>query len=157
MSAKMQQLHPCGRAPSLCSEDNADVGFGEVGVSPLFWPPWSLSCSSVPICTCCELWVCAQSCPTLCNPMDWSQTGSSVLGNFQAEILGWVAISYYSGSSRPRIPLLSLASPALVGRFFTTGTPRKPHLHVPLQKLILVKYVIGTYKVIDIRHSWQSH
>ena len=34
----------------------------------------------------------------------------------------------------PGIPLLSLVSPALVGRFFTTGTPGKPH--VPLQKLI---------------------
>ena len=34
-----------------------------------------------------------QSCCTLCNPMDCSQPGSSVLGIFQARILYWVAIS----------------------------------------------------------------
>ena len=35
----------------------------------------------------------AQSCPTLCNPMDCSLPGSSVHGIFQARILEWVAIS----------------------------------------------------------------
>ena len=32
--------------------------------------------------------------PTLCNPMDCSPTGSSVLGILQARILEWVAISF---------------------------------------------------------------
>ena len=41
----------------------------------------------------------AQSCPTLCNPMDCSLPGSSVHGNFQARILEWVDISYSRGSS----------------------------------------------------------
>ena len=36
----------------------------------------------------------AQSCPTLCNPMDWSPPGSSVYGILQAGILEWVAISF---------------------------------------------------------------
>ena len=31
--------------------------------------------------------VCAQSCPTLCNPMDCSLPGPSVRGLFQARIL----------------------------------------------------------------------
>ena len=44
----------------------------------------------------------AQSCPTLCNPMDCSQSGSSIDGIFQARILAWVAISFSRGSSRPR-------------------------------------------------------
>ena len=35
-----------------------------------------------------------QSCPTLCNPMDCSPPGSSVLGILQASILEWVAISF---------------------------------------------------------------
>ena len=35
----------------------------------------------------------AQSCPTLCNPMDYSPTGQSVYGIFQTWILEWVAIS----------------------------------------------------------------
>ena len=36
----------------------------------------------------------AQSCPTLCDPIDWSLPGSSVHGIFQARILEWVAISF---------------------------------------------------------------
>jgi len=36
----------------------------------------------------------AQSCPTLCDPMDCSLSGSSVYGILQARILEWVAISY---------------------------------------------------------------
>ena len=36
----------------------------------------------------------AQSCPTLCDPMDCSLPGSSVHGIFQAKILEWVAISF---------------------------------------------------------------
>ena len=41
----------------------------------------------------------AQSCPTLCHTMDWSLTGSSVHGIFQATVLEWVAISFSRGSS----------------------------------------------------------
>ena len=32
----------------------------------------------------------AQSCPTLCNPMDCSLPGSSVHGIFQERVLEWV-------------------------------------------------------------------
>ena len=41
----------------------------------------------------------AQSCPTLCSPMDCSLPGPSVHGIFQARILKWVAISSSRGSS----------------------------------------------------------
>ena len=44
----------------------------------------------------------AQSCPTLCNPMDCSLPGSSVHEIFQARILEWVAISFSRASSQPR-------------------------------------------------------
>ena len=44
----------------------------------------------------------AQSCPTLCDPMDYSPPGSSVHGILQARILEWVAISSSRGSSQPR-------------------------------------------------------
>ena len=40
----------------------------------------------------------AQSCPTLCNPIECSPQGSSVRGISQA-ILEWVAISFSKGSS----------------------------------------------------------
>ena len=41
----------------------------------------------------------AQSCLTLCDPMDCSLPGSSVHGIFQAKVLEWVAISFSRGSS----------------------------------------------------------
>ena len=40
----------------------------------------------------------AQSCLTLCDPMDCSLPGSSVHGIFQARILEWVAISFSRSS-----------------------------------------------------------
>ena len=44
----------------------------------------------------------AQSCLTLCGPMDCSLPGISVHGIFQARILEWVATSVSRGSSQPR-------------------------------------------------------
>ena len=59
-------------------------------------------------CCCCEV---AQSCPTLCNPMDCSLPGSSVHGIFQARILEWVAISFSRGLINPiSVPLTSFYS-----------------------------------------------
>ena len=40
-----------------------------------------------------------QSCPTLCNPIDWSPVGSSVHGIPQARIPEWVALPSSRGSS----------------------------------------------------------
>ena len=36
----------------------------------------------------------AQSCPTLCDPMDCSLSGSSVHGIFQARVLEWIASNH---------------------------------------------------------------
>ena len=44
----------------------------------------------------------AQSCLTLCNPMDCSLPGSSIHGIFQARILECIAISFSRRYSRPR-------------------------------------------------------
>ena len=46
--------------------------------------------------------VVAQSCLTLCVPMDCSLQGSSVLGIFQARVLEWVAIFFSKRSPQPR-------------------------------------------------------
>ena len=62
-----------------------------------------------------------QSCPTLYNSMDCSPPGSSVHGILQAQILEWVAIPFFRGSSQPRMKYASLMSPALAGMFFTTN------------------------------------
>ena len=45
---------------------------------------------------------CAQSCPTLCHPMNCRPPGSSVHRVIQARILEWAAVSYSRGSSQPR-------------------------------------------------------
>ena len=52
---------------------------------------YSLQCSLV-----------AQSCPTLCDPLDYRLLGSSVHGILQAAILEWVAGSSSRGSFQPR-------------------------------------------------------
>ena len=58
----------------------------------------------------------AQSCLTLCDPMDCGPPGSSAHGILQARILEWVAMPSSRGSSQPRDK-----SPALAGEFFTTS------------------------------------
>ena len=64
----------------------------------------------------------AQSCPTLCDPMDCRLPGSSVHGIFQARILEWVAISFSRGSSWPRDQTWVSH---IVGRHFTSEPPGK--------------------------------
>ena len=44
----------------------------------------------------------AQSCPTLCDPMDCSPPGSSVHGIFQVRLLEWIAISFSRGACPSR-------------------------------------------------------
>ena len=44
----------------------------------------------------------AQTCPTLCDPMDYSLQGSFVHGILQARILKWVDFPFSRGSSQPR-------------------------------------------------------
>ena len=81
----------------------------------------------------------AQSCPTLCDPMDCRLPGSTIHGIFQARVLEWVAISFSRGSSQPRI---EPRSPALEADALPSELPGKP--------------VICISEVIDIssRQSW---
>ena len=58
----------------------------------------------------------AQSCPTLCNPMDCSPPGSSIHGIFQARIPGCIAIPFSRGSSWP---MDGTQFSRTAGRFFT--------------------------------------
>ena len=51
-----------------------------------------------------------QSCPTLCDPMDYSPPGSSVHGILQPRILEWVAMPSSRGSSCPGIEPASVVS-----------------------------------------------
>ena len=55
---------------------------------------WTVSLKTLDYWT---VFVRAQSCPTLCDPMDWSLSGSLVHGIFQARMLEQVAISSTRG------------------------------------------------------------
>ena len=64
----------------------------------------------------------AQSCPTLCDPMDCSLPSYSVRGVFQARILEWVSLFFAKVYlPDPGMEPESPAAPAGAGGFFTTG------------------------------------
>ena len=79
-------------------------------------------CMFVPV-----LSVDAQSCPTLCNPMDCSPPGYSAHEIFQARIWEWVAISFSRGSSLPR----DQTQVSCIGRqiFYCLSHMGCPHLY----------------------------
>ena len=63
-----------------------------------------------------------QSCPTLCNPMDYSPPGSCVHGILQAKTVEWAATSYSRGSSCSRNQTCASCVSCTGRRFFTTST-----------------------------------
>ena len=71
----------------------------------------------------------AQSCLTLCDPMDCmdcSLSGSSVHGILQARILEWVSISFSRGSSKARDRAWVSC---IISRFFTVWATREFNSH----------------------------
>ena len=98
-------------------------------------------CVCVCVCVCTrahELSCCAQSCPTLCYPLDCSPPGSSVHGIFQARILEWLVISSSRGSN-PRIKTASPSSPVLQADSLPLshqGSHIYIHIHIYIHKHI---------------------
>ena len=72
--------------------------------------------------TCAVLCLVAQSCPTLCDPVDCSLSGSFVHGILQARILEWIAIPFSRGSSQPRD---QTQASHIAGGFFTIWATRE--------------------------------
>ena len=72
----------------------------------------------------------AQSCPTLCNPMDCSLPGSSVHEILQARILEWVAISSSGDLLEPGI---EPRSPSLQANSLLSEPSGKPVVSNSLQ------------------------
>ena len=68
----------------------------------------------------------AQSCPTLCDPMDCSLPGSSVHGILQARILS--GLPFPSPGDLPN-PGFEPRFPALQADALTTEPPEKPQSH----------------------------
>ena len=67
------------------------------------------------------------SCPISCDPMDCNPLNFSFHGIFQAKVLGWVAFPTLGDLPNPGIETMTLKSPALAGRFFTTASPGGPN------------------------------
>ena len=85
----------------------------------------------------------SQSCPTLCDPMDCSLSGSSVHGIFQARVLEWIDISYSRGSSDPGI---EPGSPALQANALPSEPPGKPkHIFIHLYILLYVFFTFSEH------------
>ena len=59
----------------------------------------ALKVNKSPKCSMCLCVLVAQSCLTLCNPMDYILPGSTIHGILQARILEWVAMPSSRGSS----------------------------------------------------------
>ena len=87
--------------------------------------PRNWNCVSNYVCVCvCVCVLVAQSCPTLCNPIDCSLWGSSVHRILRAIILEWVAIPFCRGSPQPRDWTWMSC---IAGRFFTVSATREAH------------------------------
>ena len=84
--------------------------------------------------------VVAQSCLTLCDPMDSSAPGSAIHGIFQARILEWAAISFSRGSSQPRDR--TWVSCIADRRFLPSEPPGKPREGWGFSKFLIWAYVI---------------
>ena len=91
----------------------------------------------------------AQSCLTLCNPMDCSLPGSSIHGIFQARILEWFDISFSRGSSQPgdRTQVSFIA-----GRYFTIWATRKTMSLRTSADMSLSKF----WEIMKDRETWHG-
>ena len=101
-------------------------GTGTHGIATSSLPGWGLCEERLGVqhhsrfaCHCCLV---AQSCPTLCDPMNYSPPGSSALGIFQESILEWVAIPFSRGSSQT---MDRTQVSCIAGRFFTIWDNRE--------------------------------
>ena len=97
----------------------------------LIQPLWKTVCRALKKLGIKALWKkeVAQSCPTLCDSMDCSLSGSSVHGIFQARVLEWIAISFSRGFFQPRN---WTRVSRIAGRCCTVWATSNPtHRHIP--------------------------
>ena len=82
----------------------------------------------------------AQSCPTLCNPMDYT-----VRGILQARILEWVAFPFSRGLSQPRD---QIQVTCIAGGFFTSWATREAQFSYEKKlKIISSTYLLAKNNV----------
>ena len=74
-----------------------------------------------------------QSCPTLCNPIDGSPTGSPIPGILQARTLEWVAISF-SNAWKGKVKVKSLSRVWLFTTPWTAAHQAPPSMEFSRQE-----------------------
>ena len=114
----------------------------------------------------------AQSCLTLCEPMNCNSPSSSVHGIFQARIMGWVDIPFSRGSSQPK-DWTHIS--CIAGRFFTIWDTREalrfwyyqmtlwekamtPHSSTLAWKILWMEEPGGLQSMgsLRVRHDWAT-
>ena len=113
-----------GGGRRLTGEKGALAIEGRLGLPGL---GWKLSLSSGPSCPPCLFAKLLQSCPTLCDPIDGSPTGSPVPGILQARILEWVAISF-SNAWKWKVKVKSLSGVWLLATPWTAAHQAPPSM-----------------------------
>ena len=80
-----------------------------------------------PVCVCVCVCAVTQSCPTLCDPQTVAHQAPLPIEFSRQEF--WSGLPFPSPGDlpNPRIKPASPMSPALAGKFFTTGPPGKPN------------------------------
>ena len=87
----------------------------------------------------------AQSCLTLCHPVDSSLPGSSAHGIFQARILEWVAISFSRRSSQPRASVY-----CIILCFFNIFPNLESHSVLAPAGLVLLSFTLLCFTDIEV-------
>ena len=108
------------------------LGISVSKISPTSWTHLEDS----PVAQVCVRAKSLQLCLTLCDPIDWSPSGSSVHGILQAKMLQWVAIPSSRGSSQPRgRTRVSCLLPWQTGSLplAPPGKPLLSHIHLQFQ------------------------
>ena len=103
-----------------------------------------------------------QSCPTLCDPIDGSPTGSPIPGILQARTLEWVAISF-SSAWKWKVKVKSLSHVRLLAPPWTAAYQAPPSigfsrqeywsgvpLPSPIYRATLYQYCRGVVKRISL-------
>ena len=113
-----------------------------------------------------------QLCPTLCDPVDWSPSGSSVHGILQARILKWVAVLSSRVSSQPsnwthisyiylnwQVGSLPLEPPGNPQWFWQLLTIKSWANYLPFPDLSTLTYkvrMINIYIPETLRHAYEK-
>ena len=98
----------------------------------------------------------AQSCPTLCNPMDWARRASLSLGYSRQEY--WSGLSFPSPGDLPD-PGIEPWSPTLQADSLPFEPPGKPYYLSSLIICIVILYALNFYRKYckEKKHSKYSN